>query len=240
MAKQKTSIHYIDLSSLLYPEKALKFLLPVPDENEIDHAKIEVALLERIKELNCMYGMAILAERYSDSIEDFLRNLVNILPPSWQYPEITCARILFDGKTYKSRVFKASKWRQSSRILIYNEPMGEVEVVYLEERPPEDEGPFLKEERDLLNAIAVRISRFIERRRAEEARQIAQKRLQEAITKMLSGFLPICAKCKKIRDDADNWVEIEAYIRDHTEAEFSHTICPACTKVLYPSFAKKT
>ena len=90
MAMTKNYSKHIDLPSLQYPVKELKFLFPVPDKNETDPAKIEVALLERIKELNCMYGMALLADRYSDSIEDFLRNLVNILPPSWQYPEITC------------------------------------------------------------------------------------------------------------------------------------------------------
>lgn len=187
MAKPKTSSNHIDLSSLQYPGKELKFLLPVPDKSEIDPANVEVALLERIKELNCMYGMAILAERYSDSIEGFLRNLVNILPPSWQYPEVTCARVLFDGKTYKSRVFKASKWRQSSRILIYNEPMGEVEVFYLEERPPEDEGPFLREERLLLDAIAeqigktaVRISAEQELRELNKQLTVERKALQEA------------------------------------------------------------
>jgi DNA-binding CsgD family transcriptional regulator len=183
----KNSSNSIDPSTLEYPVKELKFLLPIPDKSEIDPAKIEVALLERIKELNCMYGMAILADRYSDSIEDFLRNLVNILPPSWQYPEITCARILFDGKTYKSRVFKASKWRQSSRILLYNEPMGEVEVFYLEERPPENEGPFLREERLLLDTIAeqigktaVRISGEQELRELNKQLTVERKALQEA------------------------------------------------------------
>ena len=187
MAGAKSSSDHTDLSASLYPEKELKFLLPVPQKSEIDPAKVEVALLERIKELNCMYGMAILAERYSDSIEDFLRNLVNILPPSWQYPEITCARILFDEKTYKSRGFNSSKWRQSSRILMYNEPMGEVEVFYLEEMPPEDEGPFLKEERLLLDAIAeqigktaVRISAEQELRELNKQLTVERKALQEA------------------------------------------------------------
>jgi DNA-binding CsgD family transcriptional regulator len=187
VAKPKTPSHHIDLSSLLYPEKALRFLLPVPDESETDPDKIEVALMERIKELNCMYAMAILAEHYSDSIEDFLRNLVNILPPSWQYPEIACSRITFDGSTYKSQTFKASKWRQSSRILIYNEPVGEVEVFYLEERPPEDEGLLLKEERLLLDTIAeqigktaVRISAEQELRELNKQLTVERKALQEA------------------------------------------------------------
>lgn len=59
--------------------------------------------------------------------------------------------------------------------------------------------------------------------------------LQEALNnvKLLSGFLPICASCKKIRDDKGYWNQIELYIRDHSEAEFSHSICPDCTQKLY-------
>jgi hypothetical protein len=51
----------------------------------------------------------------------------------------------------------------------------------------------------------------------------------------LEGFLPICASCKKIRDSHGNWLQIESYIRDHSEAEFSHGICPDCAKKLYPT-----
>ncbi len=60
--------------------------------------------------------------------------------------------------------------------------------------------------------------------------------LQQANTKvkLLSGFLPICASCKKIRDDAGYWTQIEKYIHDHSEAEFSHSICPECAEKLYP------
>ena len=54
--------------------------------------------------------------------------------------------------------------------------------------------------------------------------------------KTLSGFLPICASCKKIRDDKGYWNQIEAYISEHSEAEFSHGICPECCKKLYPDF----
>ncbi len=60
--------------------------------------------------------------------------------------------------------------------------------------------------------------------------------LQEALAKVktLSGFLPICASCKKIRNDKGYWEQIEVYIRDHSEAEFSHSICPVCAEKLYP------
>ena len=57
--------------------------------------------------------------------------------------------------------------------------------------------------------------------------------------KTLSGFLPICASCKKIRDDAGYWNQIESYIQTHSEAQFSHSICPDCAKKIYPNFYKK-
>ena len=63
-----------------------------------------------------------------------------------------------------------------------------------------------------------------------------QYQLRDAMEniKILSGLLPICASCKKIRDDKGYWNQIEAYIRDHPEAEFTHSTCPDCVKVLYP------
>lgn len=68
--------------------------------------------------------------------------------------------------------------------------------------------------------------------------QLKKANLQEALAKIkvLSGFLPICASCKKIRDDKGYWNQIESYIRDHSEVEFSHSICPDCAKKLYPEF----
>jgi len=77
---------------------------------------------------------------------------------------------------------------------------------------------------------------FTEQMKAEEERKKLISRLQETLGKVrkLSGLLPICASCKKIRDDKGYWNQMEAYIRDHSEAEFSHGICPECFKKLYP------
>jgi PAS domain S-box-containing protein len=70
----------------------------------------------------------------------------------------------------------------------------------------------------------------------EEEREKLIKKLKEALgnVKVLRGMLPICASCKKVRDDKGYWKQIEAYIRDHSEAEFSHGMCPDCAKKLYP------
>lgn len=68
------------------------------------------------------------------------------------------------------------------------------------------------------------------------------KRLQEALDniKTLSGLLPICSSCKKIRDDTGYWNQIETYVRDHSDADFSHSICPECARKLYPEIYEKT
>jgi PAS domain S-box-containing protein len=75
-----------------------------------------------------------------------------------------------------------------------------------------------------------------QRKLIEEEREKLIKELKNALdqVKQLSGMLPICSSCKMIRDDKGYWSQIESYIRDHSEAEFSHSICPECAKKLYP------
>lgn len=77
-----------------------------------------------------------------------------------------------------------------------------------------------------------------ERRRVEEEREHLLQKLQDALdhVRTLRGIIPICATCKKIRDDEGYWEQIETYVRNHSHAEFSHGICPECAKRLYPDF----
>lgn len=79
-----------------------------------------------------------------------------------------------------------------------------------------------------------------QRRQAEQEREKVICELTEALSevKTLSGLLPICASCKKIRDDKGYWNQIEVYIRKHSGAEFSHGICPECARKLYPEIFK--
>ena len=187
MAREKIPLSLTASKDFQARNKALFRLWRIPFNNEIEPSKLLIALRERVKELNCLYGIAQLAERHPDSIEDLLGDLVNFLPFSWQYPEITCSRVVFKGKTYKSKGCKVTKWRQSSRIFMYNEPVGEVIIFYLEERPPADEGPFLREERVLLDAlaerigtIAMRISAELELQEINKVLILERKALQEA------------------------------------------------------------
>jgi PAS domain S-box-containing protein len=99
----------------------------------------------------------------------------------------------------------------------------------------------LRDERGQITGIRVTMQDITERKRAEVEREKLIHELQEALVKVkqLGGLLPICASCKKIRDDKGYWNQIETYIRDHSEAEFSHSICPDCMKKLYPEFAEE-
>ncbi len=74
----------------------------------------------------------------------------------------------------------------------------------------------------------------LHQRQMEKDRLIAELRDALAHVKRLSGLVPICTSCKKIRNDAGYWQQVEVYIRDHSEAEFSHGICPGCVQKLYP------
>ncbi len=79
------------------------------------------------------------------------------------------------------------------------------------------------------------------REKVEKAKHELILDLEDALNniKKLSGLLPICASCKKIRDDKGYWNQIEIYIKDHSDADFSHSICPDCAKKLYPDFLNK-
>jgi len=85
-------------------------------------------------------------------------------------------------------------------------------------------------------AIAYRLRTRGLRARARELEAGVAEALSNV--RILRGLFPICASCKKIRDDRGYWSQIESYIRDHSEAEFSHSICPDCMKALYPAFAQ--
>jgi two-component system, response regulator PdtaR len=97
--------------------------------------------------------------------------------------------------------------------------------------------------REVERAITIAIARFgdlMSLRYLNAELEARNAELQEALDKvnMLSGLLPICSHCKKIRDDAGYWQQVEVYIRDHSEAEFSHGICPECMRNFYPDFYK--
>lgn len=126
-------------------------------------------LAERIKELNCLYGISRLIEQPGSTLEGILQGTADLLPRAWQHPESARARITLDGSRYTSQDFSEGRWRQAAEITVDGAGVGAVEVFYVQAGPECDEGPFLKEERSLINAVAVRMGSIIELKRAEKA-----------------------------------------------------------------------
>jgi PAS domain S-box-containing protein len=138
---------------------------------------------ERVKELNCLYGISKIRERPDIAFEEMLQEIVGLIPSSWRFPEITCARIIIEGQEYKTKNFKETVWKQTSNIVVHGKRSGILEICYLEEKPESDEGPFLKEERSLINAITERLGRVTEHKRAEKALHKAHDELERRVKK---------------------------------------------------------
>jgi len=136
-----------------------------------ERKRVEHQLSKRMNELRAFYSLAEITEREGISLDKLYQEFANILPQSWQYPEIACARIMIGDSEFCTENFAESPWKQSAPVKVHASVVGRIEVGYLEERPEEDEGPFLKEERLLIGAIAERIGHVTERKRAAEQLQ---------------------------------------------------------------------
>jgi two-component system NtrC family sensor kinase len=144
------------------------------------HRRAQVELRERVKELTCLYGIAKLEEQEDISLEKIIQGIVEILPHAWLYPYIASARIVLDEKSYKTPLFREGGERQTANIVVEGQKRGSVEVVYSEEMPELDEGPFLKEERSLIDTVAREIALIIERRQVERDKERLQEQLRHA------------------------------------------------------------
>jgi PAS domain S-box-containing protein len=143
---------------------------------EVALHKLSHDLGERVKELNCLYGISALVEKPGVTLEEILQGTVDLVPPAWQYPDITCARVILDGRESHTEGFRETAWSQARDIRVHGRRAGLLQVCYLEERRESDDGPFLREERSLLNAIAERLGRIAERMRAEEELKHSEER----------------------------------------------------------------
>lgn len=137
-----------------------------------------------IKELNCLYGLSELIAEYNDSLEEIFAGTVSLIPSAWQYPDITCARIILNGREFKTDDFKITPWKQSAAIRVFDADAGAIEVYFLEEKPKMAEGPFLAEERRLINALADRIGKTVESKQVEEALAQAKKTVEDNYKKL--------------------------------------------------------
>jgi len=118
---------------------------------------IIVELKERAKELSCLYKIQELLNRKTNIDDEVWNDIIESIPPGFQFPDICVVRITEINGEHESVDFSESHWVLNSEILAQDQVVGNIQVYYLEERPEADEGPFLKEERRLIDNIAERI-----------------------------------------------------------------------------------
>ncbi len=147
--------------------------MPRTDEkNNVQHS-----LGERIKELTALHSTAKIFQKQS-KVPELLQEVVSILPAAWQYPCVTAARITFHGMDYQTENFEVTPWRQCADFTMTDGKLGSIEVYYLDEMPREVEGPFLAEERNLINSLAEMLKIYLDRKLAEEALQESEERFR--------------------------------------------------------------
>lgn len=125
-------------------------------------------LRERVKELDCLFGVSDIVERAGGSLDLVFSETVELLPKSWEHSEVACARIILGEMDFRSEGYQESPWIQSADIMVHGDKAGTIELAYLQSRPSRDEGPFTRDERRLLNAVAERMGHVVERLTANE------------------------------------------------------------------------
>ncbi len=164
-------------------------------ENKTDKSSLQELLKERKerrKELACINKTTDILKQQK-SVEETLHQIALILPDAWQYPEFAVSRIIFEGKEYKSPGFRETSWRQSQIFETIDNSRGIIEVYYTREFTEMDEGPFLKEERELIDNIANLITGYINSQKASsimmktKMEKDRQSTVEQASTKSLSS-----------------------------------------------------
>jgi PAS domain S-box-containing protein len=144
------------------------------------HKRRQHDLDKHVKELRCLYDVANISGAPDITLYKRYAQIANLLPGAWQYPEVACSRITINDRDFKTENYKETDWKQSSDIIVHGARAGVVEVGYLEARPEIDEGPFSKEERLLLDAVAERLGIITEHRQIEEALRLSEEKFSKA------------------------------------------------------------
>lgn len=186
----------------------------------------QAALRERIKELTCLYNIAQLVERAGSTRHETLRHIVEILPPAWQYPDDTAARITLDDESYSTPGFRRGDYLQSADIIVRGLRRGVLEIAYLKDKPELAGHVFLPEEEKLIQAVAREVALFIARTEAEEEKSHLHDQLAHAdrlatigqlaagvaheLNEPLGGilgFAQLARKCPGLPDSAERDIE---------------------------------
>lgn len=134
-------------------------------------SELRRALDARVRELRCHYAVSRVIENAGGSVALVLEEMVQVLPQAWEHPSDACARITLRAARHQTADFAETPWVQRAAIQVGGEDVGEVEIRYRSPHPARDEGPFLAEERALLDSVAQRIAHLVER--VESAERLA-------------------------------------------------------------------
>ena len=151
--------------------------LKLAGKEELGH--VSNKLKERIKEIKCLYDISSLRDGTNFSLDDILQGIVDFIPSAIPYPEIACARILFNRYDFTTKNFKDTKWKLSQEIKVNDERIGALEVCYLEEKQELEEEPFIEETKNLIASIAESIAQIVERDWAEIEIRKCRKKIEE-------------------------------------------------------------
>lgn len=136
---------------------------------ELERERITYALNERVKELTTLYRIGQLLQTVQKPLHEMLQEIAYILPSGWQYPDVSAARVVLEGMEFSTSNFIPGKVSQQASFITQQGMKGFIEVSYLEDKTAEEEGPFLKEERNLINMIAEMLQVSLSRRYETDA-----------------------------------------------------------------------
>lgn len=149
-----------------------------------ENARLLYDLNERVKELTALHATAQHLQNDQGPVVELLQQIAALLPPAWQYPALTAARLTFAQAAAQTENFVRTPWCQQAAFTLTNGEQGAIEVVYLAECPPAAEGPFLAEERHLINSLAEMLRLHLERKQAATALRENEERLRLMIEHM--------------------------------------------------------
>lgn len=198
MAKNKTQAELLkEIQSLRKQVAALKRRTAGAERPEL-----EIALRERVKELQCLYTISTLREMHFQAPERFLQAVVDCLPKSWQFPEHACARISYGNRQYVTEGFVESRWRMAADITNHDGPAGSVEVFY--RRIPRNaaaSNPFLTEEYALIRAVAERVSGVLMHIRAVSDLRAAHRDIQREHQALQEANIALRAVLSRLEEE---------------------------------------